>query len=105
MFGGDADKEKEFYNNLKLTKDKFNRTYYNITKQKEKTLFNNKLNKLVALVRKVDKEDAVDELVYEIDRELVEKMENVRDKLKFVRKDGNPGLTAELQKIYADFDL
>ena len=91
--------------NLKATKDKFNRTYYNITKQKEKVLFNNKLNKLVALVRKVDKEDAVDELVYEIDRELVEKVENVRDKLRLVRKDGHPEIAEELQKIYEDMAL
>ena len=55
MFNGDVDKEKEFYANLKKTKDKFNRAYYNITKQKEKMLFNGKLNKLVTLVRKEGK--------------------------------------------------
>ena len=71
MFNGDVDKEKEFYANLKKTKDKFNRAYYNITKQKEKMLFNSKLNKLVTLVRKEDKQEKVDELVAEIDRELI----------------------------------
>lgn len=54
------EKEKEFYAKLKLTKEKFNRVMYNITKQKEKQLFHNKLNKLVTLVRKADKQDAVD---------------------------------------------
>ena len=55
LFGGDVEKEKEFYAKLKMTKEKFNRIYYNITKQKEKQLFHNKLNKLVTLVRKADK--------------------------------------------------
>lgn len=105
LFGGSVDKEKEFYNNLKATKEKFARTYYNITKQKEKVLFNNKLNKLVALIRKVDKEDAVDELVYEIDQELVERVENVRDKMRFVRRVAHPGLNDEIQKIYKELEV
>ena len=71
MFNGDVEKEKVFYANLKVTKEKFNRAYFNITKQKEKMLFNSKLNKLVTLVRKEDKQEKVDELVAEIDRELI----------------------------------
>ena len=71
MFNGDVEKEKAFYANLKKTKDKFNRAYFNITKQKEKMLFNSKLNKLVTLVRKEDKQEKVDEIVAEIDRELI----------------------------------
>ena len=32
-------------------------------------------------------------------------MENVRDKLRFVRKDANPGLTEELKKIYEEIAI
>ena len=71
MFNGDVEKEKVFYANLKATKEKFNRAMFNITKQKEKMLFNSKLNKLVTLVRKEDKQEKVDEIVAEIDRELI----------------------------------
>ena len=35
-------------------------------------LFNSKLNKLVTLVRKADKQDKVDEIVADIDRDLIE---------------------------------
>ena len=91
--------------NLKATKEKFNRTYFNITKKKEKLLFSNKLNKLVALIRKVDKDEAVDELVADIDRAMIEKLENVRDKFRFAAKDGNPGLHEDLQKLYKEMAL
>ena len=102
MFNGDVEKEKLFYANLKVTKDKFNRAYFNITKQKEKMLFNSKLNKLVTLVRKEDKQEKVDELVAEIDRELIQQAEDVRDKLREARKKTNSSLSEELQKIYED---
>ena len=87
MFGGSFEKEKQFYENLAVMKEKFLRTMYNITKTKEKTMFGNKLNKLVTLVRKATSEDKIDQLVYDIDHELKEKMEKVNRQLKFVRQD------------------
>ena len=41
-------------------------------------------------------------MVAEIDRELIEQAEDVREKLRFVRKNANPGLNDELKKIYDD---
>ena len=52
MFGGDFDKEIRFNMNLAEMRDKFMRNMFNLTRAKEKTLFNNKINKLVTLVRK-----------------------------------------------------
>ena len=63
------------------------------------------MNKLVTLVRKADKQDKVDQLVHEIDLELIENIDKVRDKLRFVRKDANPGLTEDLKKIYEEIAL
>ena len=62
---------------------------YNISKKRESLLFSNKMNKLVSLVRKARKEDLVDELVYEIDQEIINKMKNVQQKLQFVTKQNN----------------
>ena len=62
---------------------------YNISKKRESLLFSNKMNKLVSLVRKARKEDVVDELVYEIDQEIINKMKNVQQKLQFVTKQNN----------------
>ena len=40
---------------------------YNITKKKENLIFNNKMGKLVTLVRKATNESVIEELTYEID--------------------------------------
>ena len=40
---------------------------YNVTKAKEKTLFNNKIQKLITLVRREKQGSKVDELVADID--------------------------------------
>ena len=52
---------------------------------KEKTIFNNKLSKLVTLVRKASSEDKVDALVYDIDHELKENIAKVKKQLRIVR--------------------
>ena len=71
--------------------------------EREKVLFNRKLNRLVNLVRKADKEQEVDLLVSDIDHELFKKMQQVQKELKFVRKDANPELSEELRKLYEEF--
>ena len=81
MFAGDNEKERIFNENLSNMKEKFVRTMYNMTKQKEQVLFTGKLNKLVNLIRKADDDEKVDMLVYEIDQELLLKMKTVQKKL------------------------
>ena len=56
MFGGNEEKERIFKENLEQVKERFLHTMYNITAKREKILFNSKLNRLVTLVRKTDKQ-------------------------------------------------
>lgn len=104
MFGGDKNKEKQFYDNLALMKERFLRTMYNITKQKESLLFSNKMNKLVTLVRKATKESVIDELVQSIDDELLKKMRQVKQKLDFVSLQSDSEVTQQLNKLYGEFE-
>ena len=45
--------------------------------EKEALLFNNKLNKLITLVKKATRDEVIEELVHDIDQELIRKMYGV----------------------------
>ena len=52
MFGGDPMKERAFDKKLEKTKEAFKKTMFDIRPKKEKLILNNKINRLINLVRR-----------------------------------------------------
>ena len=105
MFGGDKEKEKIYLEKLKKHKEYFMRTKFNITKRNEKLILNNKVQKLIVLIRRATNSSKIDELVANIDSQLLNKMDKIQSTLEFVRRDANPELQKKLQAIYQEFKV
>lgn len=90
MFGGDADKEQAFRHKQEELKEHFQKRVYNLNAQKEGRVINNKLQKLVALIRKSSDPCAVDVLVYDIKLLLQSKAVQVQHQLNIVKRNNEP---------------
>ena len=100
FFGGDHKKELKHHQHLEEVKEQFKKLKYNLSKDQDSRLHAQKVQRLLAMVRKGENNAKIDDLVRELDEHFITQLTSSTQKINFVNT-GN-ARELELQRIFED---
>ena len=93
FFGGDHKKELKHHQHLEEVKEQFKKLKYNLSKDQDSRLHAQKVQRLLAMVRKGENNAKIDDLVRELDEHFITQLTSSTQKINFV----NTGNARELE--------